>query len=356
MGGRCGGSAAVKSGCCGARRSLRPRRAGACPRARAWWRRCATSAALLYEWQIAPEGLARAATAEATLLSEALTAMDARLRALSAAAPWRALKELAASPAAAPAAVRGVCLSHPRAARTAFGVDTGGRCGPATDAVRRRRGRRGPHGALRRSRRGVAAGGALVSRAVAAGPRGASVGGRAAARASPRGAAAGVRCHLGSGLSAAPGDAARWRRLCPRGGSTAARLRPDCRRRADAADADGRCRTGRRLAMAARHGVAGAHGDAARTTGCVAAHRGASASEHRAVAAGAACGAAGVAGRGRCGCRAHHPGAARRGRGHTRDAGAVERAFCRDPRDLRSHRECGAAARQPHTAGAAASR
>jgi ATP-dependent helicase/nuclease subunit B len=56
------------------------------------------SAALLYEWQIAPGELRRAATPEAALLSEALTAMDARLMALSAAAPWRALQELAESP------------------------------------------------------------------------------------------------------------------------------------------------------------------------------------------------------------------------------------------------------------------
>ena len=56
------------------------------------------SAALLFEWQIAPEGLARAATPEAALLSEALAAMESRLATLSAAAPWRALKELAESP------------------------------------------------------------------------------------------------------------------------------------------------------------------------------------------------------------------------------------------------------------------
>ncbi len=49
------------------------------------------SAALLFEWRIAPAALLRAGTPEAALLAESLAGMDARLTELSAAASWRAL-------------------------------------------------------------------------------------------------------------------------------------------------------------------------------------------------------------------------------------------------------------------------
>jgi probable DNA repair protein len=56
------------------------------------------SAALLFEWRIAPAALVQAGTPEATLLAESLALMAAYLRELSAAAPWRAVEQLAANP------------------------------------------------------------------------------------------------------------------------------------------------------------------------------------------------------------------------------------------------------------------
>ncbi|MEJ0006887.1 MAG: hypothetical protein WDM77_11115 [Steroidobacteraceae bacterium] len=56
------------------------------------------SASLLFEWQIAPEALLEAATPESLLLATALSAMEVRLGDLSAAAPWRAVQELAQRP------------------------------------------------------------------------------------------------------------------------------------------------------------------------------------------------------------------------------------------------------------------
>jgi ATP-dependent helicase/nuclease subunit B len=56
------------------------------------------SAALLYEWQIAPGALLQAGTAEAALLGHSLAEVDARLDALSAVASWRALQDLSQQP------------------------------------------------------------------------------------------------------------------------------------------------------------------------------------------------------------------------------------------------------------------
>jgi ATP-dependent helicase/nuclease subunit B len=56
------------------------------------------SAALLFEWRIAPALLLQAGTPEAALLSESLTRIDARLQELAAAASWRTLAELAEDP------------------------------------------------------------------------------------------------------------------------------------------------------------------------------------------------------------------------------------------------------------------
>jgi ATP-dependent helicase/nuclease subunit B len=56
------------------------------------------SAALLFEWRIPPAALAQAASLETALLIESLRAIEARLEALSAAASWRTLHDLAADP------------------------------------------------------------------------------------------------------------------------------------------------------------------------------------------------------------------------------------------------------------------
>lgn len=56
------------------------------------------SAALLHEWHIPLAAVRASGTPEALLLSRALEAMEQRLAALGAAAPWRALHELACDP------------------------------------------------------------------------------------------------------------------------------------------------------------------------------------------------------------------------------------------------------------------
>jgi ATP-dependent helicase/nuclease subunit B len=56
------------------------------------------AAALLFEWRIAPAALSQAGTPEAALLSESLTAIDARLTDLAAAGSWRMLRDLAGDP------------------------------------------------------------------------------------------------------------------------------------------------------------------------------------------------------------------------------------------------------------------
>lgn len=56
------------------------------------------SAMLLYEWGIAPAALRESATPEAQLLRDSLAAMDGYVAQLGAAAPWRALHDLARSP------------------------------------------------------------------------------------------------------------------------------------------------------------------------------------------------------------------------------------------------------------------
>jgi ATP-dependent helicase/nuclease subunit B len=56
------------------------------------------SAALLYEWRIAPAAVRQSGTPEALLLSHSLDAIETRLADLGAAAPWRALQDLAAAP------------------------------------------------------------------------------------------------------------------------------------------------------------------------------------------------------------------------------------------------------------------
>lgn len=56
------------------------------------------SAALLYEWRISPAAVRQSGTPEALLLSHSLDAIEARLADLGAAAPWRALHDLAGEP------------------------------------------------------------------------------------------------------------------------------------------------------------------------------------------------------------------------------------------------------------------
>jgi ATP-dependent helicase/nuclease subunit B len=56
------------------------------------------SAALLYEWDIAPAAVRQSGTPEAALLMHSLDAMDERLTQLGASAPWRALPDLAHDP------------------------------------------------------------------------------------------------------------------------------------------------------------------------------------------------------------------------------------------------------------------
>ena len=56
------------------------------------------SAALLFEWRIAPAALAQADTPEAALLGQSLAVIEQQLGELSAAAPWRVLQDLAADP------------------------------------------------------------------------------------------------------------------------------------------------------------------------------------------------------------------------------------------------------------------
>jgi ATP-dependent helicase/nuclease subunit B len=56
------------------------------------------SAALLYEWRISPAAVRQSGTPEALLLSHSLDAIEARLADLGAAAPWRALQDLAGEP------------------------------------------------------------------------------------------------------------------------------------------------------------------------------------------------------------------------------------------------------------------
>lgn len=71
------------------------------------------SATLLFEWRIAPAALLQAGTPEATLLAESLAAMDARLRELSAAAPWSALEQLARDPPARAPGLAGFAFHTP---------------------------------------------------------------------------------------------------------------------------------------------------------------------------------------------------------------------------------------------------
>ena len=56
------------------------------------------SAALLYEWRIAPQSLLQAPSAEAALLSRSLAELDARLDGRCVSVSWRALQVLAATP------------------------------------------------------------------------------------------------------------------------------------------------------------------------------------------------------------------------------------------------------------------
>jgi ATP-dependent helicase/nuclease subunit B len=71
------------------------------------------AAALLFEWRITPAALSQAGTPEAALLSESLTAIDARLTGLAAAGSWRMLRDLADDPPSRAPAFAGFAYQTP---------------------------------------------------------------------------------------------------------------------------------------------------------------------------------------------------------------------------------------------------